>query len=72
MSGSLKEKRPDVDRGKRSVTVAQSVLKTDDVMRVAEELLAQIAKEAEKEKKEQAEGRQKEAYSCCGRRQRRT
>ena len=51
----LKEKRPDVDRGKRSVTVAQSVLKTDDVMRVAEELLAQIAKEAEKEKKEQAE-----------------
>lgn len=51
----LKEKRPNAEQEQRSVRVAESVLKTDDVMRVAEELLAQIAKETEKEKKEQAE-----------------
>lgn len=47
----LKEKRPESVREKRSVTVAESTLKTEDVMRVAEELLAQLAKEEEKEKK---------------------
>lgn len=47
----LKEKRPESVREKRSVTVTESTLKTEDVMRVAEELLAQLAKEEEKEKK---------------------
>ena len=47
----LKEKRPEPDRGSRSVTLTESTLKTEDVMRVAEELLAQLAKEEEKEKK---------------------
>ena len=45
----LKEKRPEPARGRRSVTVTESTLKTEDVMRVAEELLAQLAKEEEKE-----------------------
>lgn len=49
----LKEKRPENVREKRSVTVTESALKTEDVMRVAEELLAQLAKEEEKEKREQ-------------------
>lgn len=48
----LKEKRPEGAQEKRSVTVAESTLKTEDVMRVAEELLAQLAKEDEKEKKQ--------------------
>lgn len=65
----LKEKRPEGTREHRSVTVAESALKTEDVMRVAEELLAQIAKEAEKEKLEQRGGGTEEAYSGCGRRQ---
>lgn len=47
----VREKRPESSRGKRSVTVTESTLKTEDVMRVAEELLAQLAKEEEKEKK---------------------
>lgn len=51
----LKEKRPNAGQEERSVTVTQSALNTDDVMRVAEELLAQLAKEEEREKKEQAE-----------------
>lgn len=51
----LKEKRPNAAQEKRSVTVTQSALNTDDVMRVAEELLSQIAKEEEREKREQAE-----------------
>ncbi len=51
----LKEKYPEDVQEKRSVTVSESELKTKDVMRVAEELLAQLAKEEEKEKKEQAE-----------------
>lgn len=55
----LKEKRPESLRDKRSVTVTESTLKTEDVMRVAEELLAQIAKEAEKEKLEQREAERK-------------
>lgn len=55
----LKEKRPEGSQGKRSVTVEESTLKTEDVMRVAEELLAQLAKEAEKEKQLQKEAEQK-------------
>ena len=53
----LKEKRPEstAAQEKRTVTVAQSDLKTKDVMRVAEELLAQLAKEEEREKKAQEE-----------------
>lgn len=51
----LKEKYPEDVQEKRSVTVTESELKTKDVMRVAEELLAQLAREEEKEKKEQAE-----------------
>lgn len=51
----LKEKRPNAAQEKRSVMVTQSALNTDDVMRVAEELLSQIAKEEEREKREQAE-----------------
>ena len=51
----LKEKRPEPARGRRSVTVTESTLKTEDVMRVAEELLAQLAKEEEKEKKQKEE-----------------
>lgn len=50
----LKEKRPESLRERRSVTVTESAIKTEDVMRVAEELLAQLAKE-EKEKKLQEE-----------------
>lgn len=55
----LKEKRPEDVRKKRSVTVAESTLKTEDVMRVAEELLAQLAKEEEKEKKQREEAEKK-------------
>ena len=55
----LKEKRPEGIREKRSVTVAESALKTEDVMRVAEELLAQLAKEEEKEKKQKEEAARK-------------
>lgn len=55
----LKEKRPEDVREKRSVTVAESTLKTEDVMRVAEELLAQLAKEEEKEKKRREEAEKK-------------
>lgn len=51
----LTEKWPENVQTKRSVTVSESEIKTKDVMRVAEELLAQLAKEEEKEKKEQAE-----------------
>ena len=54
----LKEKGPEI-RGKRSVTVTESTLKTEDVMRVAEELLAQLAKEEEKEKKLREEAARK-------------
>ena len=51
----LKEKYPEGgEQEKRSVTVSESEIKTKDVMRVAEELLSQLAKEEEKEKKEQA------------------
>lgn len=50
----LKEKYPEDVQEKRSVMVTESELKTKDVMRVAEELLAQLAKEEEKEKREQA------------------
>lgn len=51
-------KMADAQKGKaetvqRSVTVSNDALKTADVMRVAEELLAQIAKEAEAEKQEE-------------------
>lgn len=55
----LKEKRPEGAREKRSVTVTESTLKTEDVMRVAEELLAQFAKEEEKEKKQREEAARK-------------
>lgn len=55
----LKEKRPEDAREKRSVTVAESTLKTEDVMRVAEELLAQLAKEEEKERKQREEAERK-------------
>ena len=55
----LKEKRPEGGLGKRSVTVTESTLKTEDVMRVAEELLAQLAKEEEKEKKLREEAARK-------------
>lgn len=51
----LKEKRPNAGEESRSVTVARDDIKTKDVMRVAEQLLAQIAKEEEKEKAQQAE-----------------
>ncbi len=51
----LKEKNPEGVQEKKTVTVTKSELKTKDVMRVAEELLAQLAKEEEKEKKELAE-----------------
>ena len=51
----LKEKNPEGVQEKKTVTVTESELKTKDVMRVAEELLAQLAKEEEKEKKELAE-----------------
>lgn len=55
----LKEKRPEGTREKRSVTVTESTLKTEDVMRVAEELLAQLAKEEEREKKQMEEAARK-------------
>lgn len=55
----LKEKRPEGTRDKRSVTVTESTLKTEDVMRVAEELLAQLAKEEEREKKQMEEAARK-------------
>ncbi len=55
----LKEKRPDAGREGRSVTVQESTLKTEDVMRVAEELLAQLAKEEEKERKLREEAARK-------------
>ncbi len=51
----LKEKRPEAVQEKRSVVVSESELKTKDVMRVAEQLLAQLAKEEENEKKAQVE-----------------
>lgn len=51
----LKEKYPEEVQEKRSVMVTESELKTKDVMRVAEELLAQLAREEEKEKRERAE-----------------
>lgn len=51
----LKEKYPENVQEKRPVMVTESELKTRDVMRVAEELLAQLAREEEKEKREQAE-----------------
>lgn len=51
----LEEKRPHVGDDSRSVTVKKDDIKTKDVMRVAEQLLAQIAKEEEKEKALQAE-----------------
>lgn len=50
----LQEKYPEDEQEKRSVMLNESEIKTRDVMRVAEELLAQLAKEEEKEKKEQA------------------
>lgn len=55
----LKEKRPEAGQEKRSVTVTKDDLKTKDVMRVAEELLAQIAKEEEKEKEREKEAARK-------------
>lgn len=55
----LKQKKRGVETATRSVTVTQSALKTEDVMRVAEELLAQIAKETEKEEKERQEAERK-------------
>lgn len=55
----LKEKRPNAGEEGRSVTVARDDIKTKDVMRVAEQLLAQIAKEEEKEKALQAEAERK-------------
>lgn len=51
----LKEKRPNAGEGSHSVTVTRDDIKTKDVMRVAEQLLAQIAKEEEKEKALRAE-----------------
>ncbi|MDE7247995.1 MAG: response regulator [Lachnospiraceae bacterium] len=50
----LKEKYPEDIQEKKTVVVSESEIKTKDVMRVAEELLSQLAKEEEKEKKEQA------------------
>lgn len=50
----LQEKYPEDEQEKRSVMLNESEIKTRDVMRVAEELLAQLAREEEKEKKEQA------------------
>lgn len=55
----LKEKRPNAGEESRSVTVARDDIKTKDVMRVAEQLLAQIAKEEEKEKALQGEAERK-------------
>lgn len=55
----LKQKKRGMETATRSVTVTQSALKTEDVMRVAEELLAQIAKETEKEEKERQEAERK-------------
>lgn len=55
----LKEKRPHAGEESRSVTVKKDDLKTQDVMRVAEQLLAQLAKEEEKEKALQAEMKRK-------------
>lgn len=51
----LKEKRPDAAQEQRTVMLTENELKTKDVMRVAEELLAQLAKEEETQKKQQAE-----------------
>lgn len=51
----LKEKRPQAGEERHSVTVTKDDIKTKDVMRVAEQLLAQIAREEEKEKAQQAE-----------------
>lgn len=50
----LKQKRPFAGVERHSVTVTKDDIKTKDVMRVAEELLLQIAKEEEKEKAQQA------------------
>ncbi|MDE7428452.1 MAG: response regulator [Lachnospiraceae bacterium] len=55
----LKETRPEGGEETRSVTVTESALKTEDVMRVAEELLAQIAKEEEKEREREKEAARK-------------
>lgn len=51
----LKEKRPHAGTGSHSVTVTKDDIETKDVIRVAEQLLAQIAKEEEKERALQAE-----------------
>lgn len=55
----LKEKRPHAGEEGHSVMVTKDDIKTKDVMRVAEQLLAQIAKEEEKEKALQAEAERK-------------
>ncbi|MCM1266952.1 MAG: response regulator [Bacteroidales bacterium] len=55
----LKKKRPHAGEASRSVTVKKDDIKAKDVMRVAEQLLAEIAKEEEKEKAEQAEAERK-------------
>jgi len=55
----LKEKRPRAGEGSHSVTVNREDIKTKDVMRVAEQLLAQLAKEEEKEKQLRAEAERK-------------
>lgn len=55
----LKEKRPHAGEQSHSVTVTKDDIKTKDVMRVAEQLLAQLAKEEEKEKAMQAEAERK-------------
>lgn len=55
----LKEKRPHAGEDRHSVTVNKDDIKTKDVMRVAEQLLAQIAKEEEKEKAMQAEAKRR-------------
>lgn len=51
----LQEKRPHAGESSQSVTVKRDDIKTKDVMRVAEQLLAQIAKEEEREKAFEAE-----------------
>lgn len=51
----LKEKRPQAGEESHSVTVKKEDIKTQDIMRVAEQLLAQLAKEEEKEKALKAE-----------------
>lgn len=55
----LEEKRPEHGQETRSVTVTESALKAENIMRVAEELLAQLAKGKEKEKEIQQEAEKK-------------